>query len=63
MNAFWAWTLKIVALAVMCLVVFAIIRATGKSRTSAVRDADAQHGIGASPRPEDQPGYVSPYRS
>ena len=63
MSSLLVWTLTLLAFAVMCLAVFGIIRATGKSRADAVRDADAHQGIGANARPTDQPGYVSPYRS
>lgn len=63
MSNFWAWTLTVIAFVALCLAVFGVIRATGKPRANAVRDAQAQHELGTNPRPEDQSGYVSPYRS
>jgi hypothetical protein len=63
MSSFLVWTITVIAFAVAGLVVFAIIRATGKSREASIRDAQAQRELGANPRPENQNGYVTPYRS
>lgn len=63
MNSFLVWMLTFVGFAVACLVVFVIIRVTGKSSSAAVRDAEAQHRLGANTRADNQNGYVTPYRS
>jgi heme/copper-type cytochrome/quinol oxidase subunit 2 len=57
------WMLTILFLVLFAMTVAAVWRATGKSRSAAIRDAQAQHGLGANPRPENQNGYVTPYRS
>jgi hypothetical protein len=62
MSAFWVWTLTIVFFLALGLITFAIMRATNKSRTAAIRDADADHTLGHAAK-QEQPGFVTPYRA